>query len=332
MGQLEVEEKPFRILSLDGGGSLGVYSLGVLTEIEAMLAPQPLHETLDLIYGTSTGSIIGSLIALKTPVDEIRKHYLKLAPDVMSRWFPKRKSKILRDRVDEVFGSAKFDAFSTDIGIVATHLVDNSPRIFKRHAGQALGRQHTFEPGFGCTIADAVVASCAAYPFFRSHRVDTSHGKSDLANGGFVANNPALFALADALGPLGQPRSAIRLLSIGTGRFSEKRNLLQRWLFKLGVVRTLTPLLVANASTVPPLRKALFNDIHWIRIDDAFPKEQNRTSFTESNAKTLAEIYQLGRQSFGEHELDVRAFFGLDNDPPPHGKKPPATRSETGGD
>ena len=83
-----------------------------------MLSPQPLHEAFDLIYGTSTGSIIGSLIALNKPVDEIRKHYLKLAPDVMSRWFPKRKSEVLRARVDEVFESAKFDAFSTDIGIV----------------------------------------------------------------------------------------------------------------------------------------------------------------------------------------------------------------------
>ena len=316
--------KPFRILSLDGGGSLGVYSLGVLAEIEAMLAPQPLHEVFDLIYGTSTGSIIGSLIALNKPVDEIRKHYLKLAPDVMSRWLPGRKSKVLRDQANKVFGSAKFDAFSTDIGIVATNLVDNSPRIFKRGVGQALGRRSTFELGFGCTIADAVVASCAAYPFFRSHCVDTSSGTSDLVDGGFVANDPALFALADALGPLDQPRSAIRLLSIGTGRFSEKRNLLQRLMFKLGVVRTLTPLLVANASTVPPLRKALFSDINWIRIDDAFPKEQNRTSFTESNVKTLAEIYQLGRKSFGEHELAVRAFFGLDNNP--------RQREETSGD
>ena len=88
---------------------------------------------------------------------------------------------------------------------------------------------------------------------------------------------------------------------------------------------------VANASTVPPLRKALFSDIKWIRIDDAFPKEQNRTSFTESNVKTLEEIYQLGRKSFGEHELAVMEFFGLDNDPPANGTKPPATRSETGG-
>ena len=160
--------------------------------------------------------------------------------------------------------------------------------------GQALGRHHTFKPGFGCTIADAVVASCAAYPFFLPHRIDTSHGESKLADGGFVANNPALFALGDALGPLGQPRSAIRLLSIGTGRFSEQRGRLQRLLFGLGFIRTLTPLLVANASTVPPLRKALFHDIHWIRINDAFPEEQNRTSFTESDPKTLARIYEFG--------------------------------------
>ena len=158
---------PFRILSLDGGGSLGVYSLGVLAEIEAMLAPQPLHQAFDLIYGTSTGSIIGSLIALETPVNEIKKHYFKLAPDVMSRRLPWSKSKTLRNRVDEVFGGRKFDAFSTNIGIVATNLSDSSPRIFKRDDEQALGRRGTFGPGFGCTIGDAVVASCAAYPFFR---------------------------------------------------------------------------------------------------------------------------------------------------------------------
>lgn len=310
MEQLDVE-RPFRILSLDGGGSLGVYSLGVLAEIEAMLAPQPLHKAFDLIYGTSTGSIIGSLIALETPVGRIRKHYFRLAPDVMSRWLPKRKSQTLRTHAEAIFGSSKFDAFLTGVGIVATHLSDNSPRIFKRLTAQALGRHRTFEPGFGCTIADAVIASCAAYPFFRAYRADTSHGESDLADGGFVANNPALFALADALGPLRRPRSAIRVLSVGTGRFPEKRSLLLRCLFRLGFVRTLTPLLVANASTVPPLRTALFSDIPWIRIDDAFPEAQYRTSFTESNAKTLDGIYQLGRRSFGEREAELRAFFGL---------------------
>ena len=61
MAELELR-KPFRVLSLDGGGSLGVYSLGVLVEIERMLGKR-IHEAIDLVYGTSTGSIIGSMIA-----------------------------------------------------------------------------------------------------------------------------------------------------------------------------------------------------------------------------------------------------------------------------
>lgn len=50
------------ILALDGGGSKGIYTLGVLKEVEA-IAPAPLHKCFDLIYGTSTGSIIGTLLA-----------------------------------------------------------------------------------------------------------------------------------------------------------------------------------------------------------------------------------------------------------------------------
>lgn len=41
----------FRILSLDGGGAKGFYSLGALKEIEA-LAGCPLSQKFQLIYGT----------------------------------------------------------------------------------------------------------------------------------------------------------------------------------------------------------------------------------------------------------------------------------------
>ena len=57
--------EPCRILSLDGGGAKGFYTLGVLKEIEAMLG-QPLHERFDLIFGTSSGAIIAALLALGT--------------------------------------------------------------------------------------------------------------------------------------------------------------------------------------------------------------------------------------------------------------------------
>jgi predicted acylesterase/phospholipase RssA len=59
---------PMRVLALDGGGAKGFYTLGVLKEIEAMVGC-PLHQKFDLIYGTSTGAIIASLIALGHSVD-----------------------------------------------------------------------------------------------------------------------------------------------------------------------------------------------------------------------------------------------------------------------
>ena len=52
-----------RVLTLDGGGAKGFYTLGVLKEIEAMVGC-PLHQKFDLVFGTSTGAIIASLIAL----------------------------------------------------------------------------------------------------------------------------------------------------------------------------------------------------------------------------------------------------------------------------
>ncbi len=53
----------FRVLSLDGGGAKGFYTLGVLKEIEGLLKC-PLYKRFDLVFGTSTGAIIAALIPL----------------------------------------------------------------------------------------------------------------------------------------------------------------------------------------------------------------------------------------------------------------------------
>src|SRR6266446_5730782 len=72
-----------RILSLDGGGAKGFYTLGVLKEIEAMMKC-PLYKRFDLVFGTSTGAIIAALIALGYAVDEIHELYKKHVPKVMA--------------------------------------------------------------------------------------------------------------------------------------------------------------------------------------------------------------------------------------------------------
>ena len=137
---------PFYVLALDGGGSLGVYTLGLLAEIESIL-PQPLHQTFDLIYGTSTGSIIGSMIALGENIHTIREHYFRIVPHVMSRWLPKHKTAALEKWGQQIYGSAKFGSFVTNVGIVATHLEFNRPMIFKNHVGLAHGSKGQLRAG-----------------------------------------------------------------------------------------------------------------------------------------------------------------------------------------
>src|SRR5258708_18892243 len=91
-----------RILSLDGGGAKGFYTLGVLKEIEGML-DCPLHSRFDLVFGTSTGAIIGSLIALGYKIDEIHDVYKKHVPTVMARRTPHARPGALSELPRDVF-------------------------------------------------------------------------------------------------------------------------------------------------------------------------------------------------------------------------------------
>src|SRR5271165_337765 len=218
-----------RILSLDGGGAKGFYTLGVLKELEAMIGP-PLCGHFNLIFGTSTGAIIAALLALGNDVDAIHALYKEHVPTVMRSRNARERSAALARLASTVFEDRTFEDVKTGIGIVATHWVEEKPMIFKASRAQAHGRENTFVPGFGCTIADAVRASCSAYPFFTRPIIKTSKGEHvELIDGGYCANNPTLYAIADALVALKQPHSAIRVVSIGVGVYPEpKRGLLSR--------------------------------------------------------------------------------------------------------
>ena len=109
------EAKICRILSLDGGGAKGFYTLGVLRELEGMLGCR-LHERFDLIFGTSTGAIIAALLALGKGVAEISALYEVYVPVVMQRKKRHEKSEALAVLGSKVFGDLKFDAMKVSPG------------------------------------------------------------------------------------------------------------------------------------------------------------------------------------------------------------------------
>src|SRR5260370_38428593 len=112
---------PCRILSLDGGGAKGFYTLGVLAQVEALLNKEPLCNYFDLIFGTSTGAIIAALLSLGYSVKDILSLYRQYVPVVMKHKTASGRTKALDKLGLEAFGDADFSAVKTGVGCVAIH-------------------------------------------------------------------------------------------------------------------------------------------------------------------------------------------------------------------
>lgn len=296
-----------RVLALDGGGAKGFYTLGVLKEIEG-LVQKPLHECFDLVFGTSTGAIIAALIALGRSVDEIHEIYRKHVPTVMREKKRAGRSAALKALTGTVFGDATFSDIRTGIGIVATRWLQERPLVFKSNVRQAHGRAGTFVPGFGVKIAEAVRASCSAFPFFERTVVTTSDGDNiELIDGGYCANNPTLYALVDALGPLKFARDRVRVVSVGVGTYPEpKRNLWERVKRRHLPVLLLQKTLEINTQSMDQLRVLLFRDIETVRISDTYLQPEMATDLLEHDLKKLNQLQQRGRESFAAHEQALK--------------------------
>lgn len=300
-----------RVLTLDGGGAKGFYTLGVLKEVEAMIGC-PLHEKFDLVFGTSTGAIIASLIALGHSVDSILELYRQHVPTVMSQKTASARSAALKKLANEIFGDANFSDVKTGIGVITAKWLTERPMIFKGSVAQAHGQVGTFVPGFGVSIADAVKASCSAYPFFERTIVRTAMGEDiELIDGGYCANNPTLYAIADAVRALKREHKDIRLVSIGVGIYPDPRPGLLMWLAKkyLVSVQLLQKTLEMNTQSMDQLRQILFNDVPTIRISDSYVTPEMATDLLEHDLKKLGILFQRGRESFASREKQLQEYL-----------------------
>lgn len=299
-----------RILSLDGGGAKGFYTLGVLRQLEALLGGEPLATKFDLIFGTSTGAIIASLLALGKPAREIHALYKEHVPKIMGVHFKGARTAALEKLAKEVYGDLKFDAVKTGVGIVSARWREERPMIFKASVAQAHGSHATFKPGFGCTIADAVVASCSAYPFFNRKLITTDDGEVELLDGGYCANNPTLYAIADAVMALKMDRTQLRVVSIGVGNYPEpQRAIHKRMIFGFWLVQLLQKTLDINTTSMATLAKLLFKDVPMVRINDTYNTPDMATDLMETDIKKLNILFQRGGESYAKHEDELKRLL-----------------------
>ena len=78
--------KPYRVLSLDGGGMRGIYTATFLARLTGQFsrirgeAALDLGRGFDLITGTSTGAIVGCALAIGRPMADIVGLYREHGP------------------------------------------------------------------------------------------------------------------------------------------------------------------------------------------------------------------------------------------------------------
>lgn len=206
-------DTPFQILSLDGGGFKGLFTVAVLAELEADLGVR-VQDHFDLIAGTSTGGLIALALGAGFRPQQIVDFYVSNGPSIFGRprsrighlFKPKHSSVRLRTVLTELFEDKRLGESGTRLLIPAYSLERDDVYIFKTPHSVELARD------WRESMVDVGLATAAAPSFFEPARV--RHNR--LIDGGVWANNPALLGVAEAVGVLDVQLSHIRVLSLGT--------------------------------------------------------------------------------------------------------------------
>lgn len=230
--------RPFRVLSLDGGGMRGIYTaafLGRLTDQFARIRGESaldLGRGFDLITGTSTGAIVGCALAVGRPMTEIVRLYREHGPKIFPHRIAGKRSaiyratqgsrfvregdKALRGALTEVLGDVTmldvFEERGISLSVPAVLMSEHRAWVFKKTPKSGV-RDDRYP------LVDVCMASSAA-PIYRSLAAiddpNTPSGpKQVFADGGLWANNPIMVGLVDAL-TIAAPAQPIEIFSLGT--------------------------------------------------------------------------------------------------------------------
>lgn len=227
----DARRRKMRILSMDGGGARGLYTASILARI---VREEPrLLNSIDLIAGTSTGAVIGMLLASDFPPDEIEAIFQTLAPKVFAPmpWWRRMASPFFTSSYDSQVRSKIFDEWCAgrtfaDVKkwlLITTFKVDGTnphpaASIFPSNCNRwrpglltnIPRMQGLVEPDLPLTLHDTLMWATAAPVYF-----PIENGYID---GGVFANNPSLCAMTRSLANIPQLTSKdVCVLSLGTG-------------------------------------------------------------------------------------------------------------------
>jgi patatin-like phospholipase/acyl hydrolase len=212
-----------RVLSLSGGGFLGLYTAHVLQALEAR-AGVPLGRCFDLIAGTSIGGVLALALAFEVPMVRLVRLFTDHGPRVFSNRAlpagavgrlldltrsvlgPKYTGEALHEALDVEFGHWRLADAQRPIVIPAVDVGACSTKVFKTpHAHSSMGDGEL-------RAVDVAMAACAAPAYFPSVRIGTQL----YADGGLFAVAPDQVALHEVEHFMGVDPARVSMLSVGT--------------------------------------------------------------------------------------------------------------------
>lgn len=233
---------PKRILALDGGGIRGALTLGFLEKLEALLRQRHnnpkllLCDYFDLIGGTSTGSIIATLLAVGKDTAFIKKMYLELGGEIFAHkkgifgmLSAKFKEDALRAQLKEHLADRPFGdkTLKTGLGIVAKRADTGGTWPLVNHPDIPY-----FDRNKNIPLRNVVRASTAAPTYFLPEKINVGGGEEGaFVDGGVsMANNPALQLFLIATLPAYKINWAtgadnLLVVSVGTGATRSRFNI-----------------------------------------------------------------------------------------------------------
>ena len=186
-----------KILSVDGGGVRGLYSVYLLKRIEEEYGIN-LSECFDIFAGTSTGAIIattlatgckaGGLVEFYENSEQIFNTSILTGFGILSAKFQHNISN-LQVFLEDLFGDKKLGDIDNNLIITASNIVHGVPYIMTS------GKAYRIKDELDITIVDALTAATAAPTYFNPKIINNYL----LADGAIWANNPSSIAVSLAL-------------------------------------------------------------------------------------------------------------------------------------
>lgn len=295
--------KPFKILSIDGGGIRGIFPATILSLMEEKLDIN-IYDTFDLIVGTSTGSIIAGAIAVRYDLKKLGQDYAENAADIFQkRWNccgllrSKYDSKFLADFLFRRLGKITLGEIEKPLILNATNASVGDVYVFKSFY-QKQQRKGDYVRDANVPLHKAILASCSAPIYFDPVDINGTL----VCDGGIWVNNPSLVGYTEAKKNFEVDN--FKILSLGTGEARYAYQSARRWGFLTGWKKLkLVDFLMSCQTKSPQNILELLAPNAILRINEKID------NYALDNYKSIPILKALAEDTFTKRNEEIKKFI-----------------------